>query len=140
MRGWILAALAAVCVSLTGCPLLAVGGAYNLVMAFNYGEGRRLYNQPYAKVAKAAERATGSIHLRDLEIARGARKTSVRGKDVDNNRVRIHVATRDDGRQAAVTVRVGSYGDYVLTKVFFDALNAEFGLPPDPPPPRPSGR
>ena len=128
--------VAALALGLAGCELLVMGTGAGLVMAYVRGEGIRKYEIPFEEVVAAAEKAADALNLMDQSISRGARRTTITGRDVDGNRVRIRVIPLDGGRAAEVRVRIGLLGEYVPTKVFVDTLNEQLGLPPEPEPVR----
>ena len=130
---------AALVLGLAGCEALVLGTAAGMALAYVRGEGIRKYDVPYEQVVNAVVEAASALHLRDQTVSRGDRRTTVRGRDVDGNRVRIRVYPREDGTQAEVRVRIGVMGEYVPTKIFVDTVNERLGLPPEPDAPRAAG-
>lgn len=117
---------------LAGCEIFVVGAAVTLTsMAFSDGEGRKTYAHPYDQVVPIAEDASATLNLVSVEIDRGRRKTVITGKNVDGEKVKIRVYSREKGKKAEVTVRAGLLGDYLSTALVFDAINEELGLPPE---------
>jgi hypothetical protein len=118
-----------------GCEAVIVGsaivGATQMTYEHLSGEGTKVYNLPYRRVVPAAEQAGASLGLYELTVQGGEKKTTIQGRNVDGERVRIRVLRRDRGKKAEVLTRCGPTGDYLYTTLVFDAINESLGLPPE---------
>ena len=122
-RNWGLTLLMALSVGLAGCPIFLSAGVGYAAYAYASGEGRRSYFVDYDEAFACSEQLMKARGYKVLPTDRkkGVTEGSLRGQMDDGTEV--FLLARYEGPQLThVAIRVGTWGDEMLTQVLHDQL------------------
>lgn len=124
VRSWMMAALCATSVLLTGCSalLIAAGGGAGVVgTAYVMGDVEAWVKEDPRVVELATVRAFESLQIRKVSATASALDAKIVGRTATDTKVQITVKTVEAERNK-LSVRVGTFGNELLSRKIYDEI------------------
>lgn len=118
--------VAAVAWGVSGCIFAVGAAAGGAAYAYLKGEGTRAYAEPLPKVRDAVLKALEDLSLPRLHADTDGVSSKIKSTTSDGRDINV-VLTSESAKVTMVSVRVGMFGDEVITRRLIARIDARVG-------------